>query len=154
MPVPQDDMVCRFINPIHWSKREEGPREGAFRPPEGEHLSVWHEGRLSATKVSIDDLKIEDLSGHGHVCHSTKTYLEVAENSSKPSKEAPKPTPIEIQVEFRPEDADVDMPWREWNYAHCQVEATVGPMQLTRRFHRLMAAKSKKHATSPDKCAE
>ena len=153
MPVPQDDVVCRFIDPLHWSEREGGPKENAFKPPLGERLSVWHEGRLSENESTIQDLKIKGLSKHGHVCHNAMAYHEVAKEASTVTEENPRPVEIKVELEFRPEDEFVDPPWRKWAQAHCQVEAVIGPQRLTGRFHRLMAARSK-HATPPPQFAK
>lgn len=153
MPVPPNDVVCRFIDPIHWIKRDKCPNETAFKPPKEKHLSVWHEGLLQEHNVSVHDLKIEGLSEHGHVCHSVRTYLEVAQEASQDKPKQPRATRIQVEVEFRPEEEFVDLPWRKWDYAHCQVEATVGPQRLTGRFRKLMAARSK-HAIPPPVFAE
>lgn len=153
MPVPPDDVVCRFIDPLHWVKRDRCPAETAFKPPKEKDLSVWHEGLLEEHGASVDELKIKELSEHGHVCHSVREYQEVAREASQDKPKQPRAIKIQVEVEFRPEDEFVDPPWEEWNYAHCQVEATVGPRRLTGRFRKLMAARSK-HAIPPPKFAE
>lgn len=135
MPVPPNDIVCRFINPIHWSERENQPREGAFKQ---EGLSVWHQGRLLERHVRLEDLLIENLAGYGQVHHKASDYTELARSLAEKSGE-----PFDVRVEWRPEDEYVPTPWRRWNYAHAQVEATAGPAQFLRRYRKLLTVNSR-----------
>ena len=139
MPVPLDDVVCRFISPMHWSARENGPREGAFKPPSGQaDISVWHQGRLLERNARPEDLLIENLAGFGQALHRARDYTELAIEVSENSGE-----PFEVQVEWRPEDEYVELPWRRWRYAHVQVEAIAGPPQFLRRFRKLLTVNSR-----------
>ena len=129
MPVPNDDVVCRFISPSRktWSREENRPKQQAFKQ---EGLSVWHQGRLSAHGVSLDELLIENFTGYGQAYHKAGDYLEFARRVAK--KES-----CEVQVEWRPEE--VPDSWRRWKYAHVQVEATKGPPSFPLEFRRLLA---------------
>lgn len=135
MPVPPDDMVCRFISPMHWSRRENQPREGVFKQ---EGLSVWHQGRLLERDVRLEDLLIENLVGFGQAHHRAGDYTDLAREVSEKSGE-----PFEVQVEWRPGDEYVEPPWRRWRYAHVQVEAIAGPTQFLRRFRKLLTVNSR-----------
>ena len=135
MPVPPDDMVCRFISPMHWSRRENQPREGAFKQ---EGLSVWHQDKLHDHGVALEDLRIENLVGYGQAHRQAGDYTELARQVSENAGE-----PFQVQVEWRPEDEYVDPPWRQWRYAHVQVEAIAGPSQFLRRFRKLLTANSR-----------
>ena len=139
MPVPLDDIVCRFINPTNWSARENGPREGAFKPQRGQaNISVWHNDRLLERDVRLEDLLIENLVGFGQAHHRAEDYTDLAREVSEKSGE-----PFEVQVEWRPEDDHVEPPWRRWRYAHVQVEAIAGPAQFLRRFRKLLTVNSR-----------
>ncbi len=135
MPVPPDDMLCRFISPMHWSTRENQPREGAFKQ---EGLSVWHYGRLLENDVRLEDLLIENLAGFGQAHHLAGDYTDLAREVSEKSGE-----PFEVQVEWRPEYEHVGRPWHRWRYAHVQVEAIAGPAQFLRRYRKLLTVNSR-----------
>ena len=128
-------MVCRSIRPMHWSRRENQPREGAFKQ---EGLSVWHNGRLLERDVRLEDLLIENLVGFGQAHHRAGDCTDLAREVSEKSGE-----PFEVQVEWRPEDEYVEPPWRQWRYAHVQVEAIAGPAQFLRRFRKLLTVNSR-----------
>lgn len=140
MPVPADEAVCRFIDPIHWSVREKGPRETAFKPKDKEDLSVWHEGSLQDQGATLDDLRVDSLERTGRAFHTAGQYQQLAQDASKDVKEELK---VEVRIEWRPEDKYVEERWRVWAYAHVQVEAIRGPRKFTGRFRKLLAAKSK-----------
>ena len=131
MPVPEDDIVCRFVRPRDWSSRDDRPRPGAFKQA---GLSVWHKARVESRGITLEDLRIEHLSGYGQAHHAAGDYIELAEESSRQEE-----TPLEVQVEWRPEDECVAEPWRQWRDAHAQVEAIQGPAQFTPLFRRLLA---------------
>ena len=135
MPVPEDDVVCRFIRPDDWSIRDNRPRPGAFKQAE---LSVWHKDRLSSQGSTLEDLLIEHLAGYGQAHHAVADYLESAQEAVE--REG---TPFQVQVEWRPEDQYVEEPWRPWRDAHVQVEATEGPRKFLIEFRRLLALNSR-----------
>ena len=141
MPVPLDDIVCRFISPMHWSKRENQPREGAFKQA---RLSVWHQNRLNERNIALEDLRVENLAGYGQAHHRARDYTELSRDVSEKTGE-----PFQVRVEWRPEDKHVDPPWRQWRYAHVQVEAITGPSQFLRRFRKLLTVNSRV-VISPD----
>lgn len=129
MPVPNDDVVCRFIKPSNktWSREESRPKQQAFRQ---ERLSVWHQRRLCERGISLKDLLIENLAGYGQAHHKAGDYLEFA-------RQVAEKEPCEVRVEWRPEE--VPDFWSRWDYAHVQVEATEGPSDFPREFRRMLA---------------
>jgi hypothetical protein len=154
MAVSPDNVMCRFINPMHWSAKRGGPREGAFKPePPDERklivgLSVWDEGELHRRGTSRDDLLIDGLAGFGKVSFTVAEFGNFARQTSDPPA-----APFGAQVERRTKDKYVDPPWRPWQYAHCQVEATEGPSLFTGRFRKLLVANAKCRASPPAKFA-
>ena len=141
MPVPEDDVVCRFIRPSDWSTRDQRPRPGAFKQA---GLSVWHRDRLSSRQVRLEDLRIEHLSGCGQAHHVVADYLEFAQEAARREE-----TPFQVQVEWRPEDQYVAEPWRPWRDAHVQVEAVEGPDQFLVEFRRMLALNTR-FSVAPD----
>ena len=135
MPVPEDDIVCRFIRPNDWSKRDQRPRPSAFKQAA---LSVWHRDRLRSRNAALEDLRIEQLSGYGQAHHTTGDYLAFADEAEEIEDQQ-----FKVQVEWRPEDQHVDEPWRQWRYAHVQVEAVEGPDKFLVEFRRLLALNSR-----------
>ena len=131
MPVLSPDTLCRFVRPRDWSERENRPRPGAFKQA---GLSVWHQDKLRERGVALSDLLIEHLAGHGQARHTAGDYVLIAGEAAE--QEA---TPLQVRVEWRPEDEYVAEPWRRWNYAHAQVETIVGPAQFTPLYRKLLA---------------
>ena len=140
MPVPEDDILCRFIRPRDWSRILNRPKPAAFKQAA---LSVWHEARLRERNVLLTDLLIEHLAGFGQAHHTAGDYHDCAREAARRDGE-----PFQVQVEWRPEDQYVAEPWREWNYAHVQVEATEGPQQFLPEFRRILAERSR-HSYTP-----
>lgn len=143
MVVPLDDVVCRFVRPSDWSRILKQPKPGAFKQA---GLSVWHRDRLEEQGATLDDLRIEHLYGYGQAHHTVGDYYRLARKSEEEEKDG---TPFRVQVEWRPDDEFVAEPWRQWRYAHIQVETVVGPAQFTVRFRNLLALKTKV-AIAPD----
>ena len=141
MPVPEDDILCRFIRPGDWSKRDNRPKPGAFKQAE---LSVWHRDRLLSRQVRLEDLRIGHLSGCGQAHHTVADYLLFARKAAQLER-----TPFRVQVEWRPEDQYVDKPWQPWRDAHVQVEAVEGPDKFLVEFRRQLALKSR-YSVPPD----
>ena len=141
MPVPQDDVLCRFIRPRDWNKGTGRPSQRAFAQP---GLSVWHIGSLLEKGVSLEDLCIEHLAGYGQAHHTAGDYLRFAAEASESEE-----TPFQVEVEWRPEDQYVAEPWRPWAYAHVQVEAVEGPPNFLLEFRRLLALNAR-YLVPPD----
>ena len=139
--MPPNDILCRFIRPDDWSKRDNRPRPGAFKQAA---LSVWHKDRLLAHQVQLEDLRIEHLAGYGQAHHTVADYLQLACQASQTEGVL-----FQVQVEWRPEDQYVEKPWRRWQYAHVQVEAIEGPDRFLAEFRRLLAQNSRA-AIPPD----
>ena len=128
-------MLCRFVRPADWSTRDSRPKPGAFKQPA---LSVWHCDRLRERGVQLDELRIEHLGGNGQAHHTAGDYDAYARESS-----------LAVHVMWRPDDQYVGEPWRRWNYAHVQVEATSGPAQFTPLYRGLLATNCR-HAVPPE----
>ena len=135
MFVPSDDNLCRFVRPADWSVRDSRPRPGAFKQPA---LSVWDCTSLSQHGVSIDELKIEHLRGNGQAHHTAGGYMTFARQLG-----------LGVQVVWRADGEYVAEPWRQWNYAHVQVEATSGPAQFTSEYRGLLATNCR-YSFAPD----
>ena len=131
MPVPPDDLLCRFIRPGDWSRRENRPRPGAFKQPA---LSVWHVERLRAQGAAPEDLRLEHLRGCGQAHHTAADYRILAIEASIADG-----MPFQVQVEWRPEDQYVSEPWRPWANSHVQVEAIEGPPDFLAEYRRRLA---------------
>lgn len=138
MPVPAYDVLCWFIRPTDWSRRENRPRPGAFKQAA---LSVWHIERLRAQGVAPEDLRLEHLRGCGQAHHTAGDYRTLAIEAS-----AIDGVPFQVQVEWRPEDQYVGEPWRAWAEAHVQVEAIEGPPNFTPEYRRLLALNMRRYA--------
>ena len=143
MPVPEDDILCRFIRPKDWSRILNRPKPGAFKQAA---LSVWHDARLRERGFSLEDLRIDHLAGYGQSHHTAGDYIDCAREAAQRDGE-----PFQVQVEWRPEDQYVAEPWRHWRYAHVQVEAIEGPAQFLPEFRRVLAERARV-VIPPDQC--
>ena len=141
MPVPEEDIVCRFVRSQDWSSRDNRPRPGAFKQAA---LSVWHLESLQSQGVRVEDLRVEHLARAGQAHHLVEDYLALAHFASEEVG-----TPFAVRVEWRPEDEYVSEPWRPWRYAHVQVEAIEGPAQFLQEYRWLLAVKSR-YLVPPD----
>ena len=128
MPVPTDDVLCRFVRPRDWSWRENRPKPSAFKQA---NLSVWHKGRLCAKAVSLNELRIEHLAECGQAHYRSGDFVEAAAKASQLEE-----VEFQVHVEWRPEDCYVAVPWRQWAYAHVQVETLLGPRNFLVEFRR------------------
>lgn len=128
-------MVCRFIRPQDWSRDHQRPRAGAFKDNRG-GLSVWHLERLQQQSVAIEELLIKDLAGWGQAHHTAGDYSDFATLAAQE-----KDQPLQVQVKWRPEDEYVSQPWRQWSYAHAQVEIdlTHDTNEVLKEFRRLLS---------------
>ena len=142
MPVPEDDIVCRFVREQDWNTRDNKPKSGAFKQP---CLSVWHVGRLQARNVQVEDLRLKHLEGVGQAHHTAGDYLRLAIEVAECEG-----TEFQVRVEWRTEDKYVEETWRPWRYAHVQVEALEGPGNFPLEFRRRLAINARK-LVPPDK---
>ena len=135
MPVPPDDIVCRFINPDRktWNPNLNQPTQRAFKQA---GLSVWHQERLRWQDVALEELLIENLTGFGQAHHQVNDYLALALQVAQDEK-----LPCQVRAEWRP--GEVTEAWWQWRYAHVQVEATEGPPDFPLEFRRLLAANAR-----------
>lgn len=140
VPVADDVILCRFIRPHrdHWSVRDQRLKPGAFKDIRGD-LSVWDVARLEQHSVSVADLLIEALAGCGQAQHTAGDYRQLATEAA-----AAISYPLQVAVERRTGDEFVAEPWRQWSYAHIQVETADGGNAARERealyeFRRLLA---------------
>jgi hypothetical protein len=136
MPVPESDIVCRFIESDDWSFCEDRPKARAFRGPD---LSLWHKGRLSERGVSLSELQIRHLTGSGQVHYTVEDYLKAAKEVEDVTGQR-----FSIRVEWRPDN--VTAPWQEWRYAHVQVEAVEHSGVFPPEFRDLLRIRVARHA--------
>ena len=137
MPVPPDDIVCRFIRPTYWNKRDNRPKSAAFKQS---GLSVWHNELLLNNGVSLETLQVGHLAGSGQAHHTAGQYIELADEVAQSEG-----TAFRVQVEWRPENATEF--WQQWAYAHAQVEAIEGPDDFLKQFRDQLALRC--HYQSP-----
>ena len=138
MPVAAEDIVCRFIRPADWSRRDQRPRPGAFKDRRG--ISLWHRKRLRQQAVALEDLLIEHLTGWGQAHHQAGDYADLAAIAAEKEGQS-----LQVRVEWRPEDEYVAPAWRPWRYAHAQGETETidGAEEVLIEFRRLLAIKSR-----------
>ena len=152
MSVPQDDMLCRFIrgHKDYWSESRNRPRPPAFKENDG--LSVWNLNSLHQKSVKVDELrKGPVLDGCGQAHHTAGDYLATAKKAG-----AQNCSQLDITVEWRPENQFVKPEWRDWAYAHVQVEYAVGMdwnavLESAAVYFRQELSKNARHTVPPDK---
>ena len=99
---------------------------------------------MQARNVSVADLRLEELADSGQAHHTAGDYLQFAREVEKQTGE-----PFEVEVAWRPDDEYVAESWRQWRYAHVQVEITKGPPKFPPLFRRLLAIHTR-NTTPPD----
>ncbi len=75
------------------------------------------------------------MAGYGQAHHTVGDYETLAEQAALRTG-----IPFQVRAEWRSEDQYVDEPWRNWAYAHVQIEALEGPANFLAEFRRLLAA--------------
>lgn len=138
MPVPEGDTLCRFVRAKDWSNRDNRPKPGAFKQ---HRLSVWHTSILDQKGAALSDLCIGSLEGSGRAFHTAGDYLRIAAEASSLEQ-----TPFAVRVEWRSEDEFVGEEWRQWRYAHVQVESVRGPGDFLPEFRRQLALQTRSTA--------
>ena len=132
MPVPPEDVVCRFIRQREWSESENRIKHSVFKQS---GFSVWHKKRLNDNDVQLEDLRIDSLCGAGQIHFRVSDFTEIAIRISQ-RQESPS---FEVRVEWRPECVPEN--FRKWNYAHVQVELSDGSKNFPIDFRKQLAEK-------------
>ena len=114
MPVPREDVVCRFIREGDWSKAEERPKASGFKQ---NGLSLWHLERLRSCNAQLEDLQFDSLEGSGQALLTVDQIFDAARMAGQKTTGT-----LHIAVEWRPET--VEEAWNQWREAHIEVEAT------------------------------
>ena len=138
MPVPHDDLLCRFIRPSDWSNRDKRPKSAAFKGP---NLSLWHLQRLADQNVSIDALRFGDFDGAGQAHYTPSDYITAAADAAASAHED-----FSVTVEWRGRVRDVKPAYTQWRYAHAQVEWMAAPENAFLQFRQLLALQAHKRA--------
>ena len=83
---------------------------------------------------------IDNLVGYGQAHHTAGDYLQIALEAELKENQ-----PLTVQVEWRPEDEYVAEAWRQWYYAHVQVEMETPDEsgEVLIEFRRMLAMKSR-----------
>ena len=117
MQVPSEDMLCRFIpgDSNRWSIPNKRPRPPAFKDDRG--LSVWNVRSLEKHGVDPAELLIDALREHGQAHHTAGDYRQTAQVASKRFGVS-----FRISVEWQSGDRFVKPAWRQWAYAHVDVD--------------------------------
>ena len=130
MVVPGSDIVCRFVRVQDWNFREGRPKTGAFK---GADLSVWRVGKLRDNAVEPRALCIDTLDGAGEAHHMADDYLGYAQQASTEELS------FTVQVKSRTGEKHVWEAWRQWGYAHAEVEASIDHRDIPLKFRELLA---------------
>ena len=105
---------------------------------------MWNVESLQSHGARVEDLQVEHLAGSGQAHHRVSDYSELARRASEVEGVA-----FSVRVEWRRDDEYVSEPWRQWRYAHVQVETIVGPEQFLGEFRRYLA-QSSQYLVPPD----
>ena len=136
MLVPPGDILCRFIDPKHWSDDDKRPAASAFRPSKerGSHtwkLSMWHQDRIVKSGIQLGDLCIDSLTGFGEALITTREILDAAEESFSPV--------FRPQAVWRPGEAMP--PLDAWANAHINIESKRPSSGFPDDFRLLLASR-------------
>ena len=139
MPVHPDHPLCRFVKGQSdcWDPNENRPRVGAFKDKRFTNISVWDVEELGVRGVSVEVLRIGPLSDHGQALLTVQDYLDAAKEAGEE-----RGVQLDIEVEWRPDETSTI--WREWAYAHVQVEYSPDEKfnSAIKRFRQILARKA------------
>ena len=153
MEVPGDALLCRFIRDSEWSEAKGRPKGDLFAQPV---WSAWNVDMLKQRSVDLDELRIGALAGSGRLLLTAADYRHFAEEASKLRDGVKLP----LRIVERTDDDNVREMWRQWAYAHVDIEITnttapnIRPVWI--QFRNLLMTKTRERArevTPPDKFA-
>lgn len=128
MPVPANDILCRFLDPAKWFHDDDRPAASAFRASKRK-LSMWHRDRIVTNGSVLKDLCIDSLDGFGEGLLKTEDILDAATHCLSPVF-----TPNAV---WSPDD--VEPLWGAWRNAHANIESERGPVNFPDDFRLLLA---------------
>lgn len=152
--VPSDAMLCRFIRDGEWSETEKRPKTDLFTEPA---WSVWHADMLAHHSVDLDQLRIGALAGSGKLLLTAGDYRRFAANAERERGGVRLP----LRIAWRTGDDHVREAWKQWAYAHVEIDITVpingtvrAVLVLFRRFLTVEAKERARRLVPPDKFVE
>lgn len=134
MSVLGEDVLCRFVRPCDWNKKENRPKPQAFKHPKSSTYSAWDVTALDGQDASIEDLQIEQFKVCGRSYHSAQDYHDIASDMAKETHR-----PYSVAVKWDPDG--VPPAWEQWKYAHVRVDTPDGNL-LPPYFRNQLALRS------------
>ena len=138
MPVPEDDIVCRFVRSKDWSDSEQRPKPGAFKDP---NLSVWHPARLEACAVRLEELQFGSLARTGQAHYAVGDFGRTVRKVESEAEQSGEPGSLAVAVEWAPDT--VLEAWKRWVCAHIEVRTETDCKALWARFRRALCTSAR-----------
>lgn len=138
MPVPEDDVVCRFVRSRDWSESERRPKPGAFKDP---NLSVWHPARLAACAARLEELQFGSLASTGQAHYAVGDFSRTAVRVESEAERSGEPGNLDVTAEWSPET--VAEAWERWACAHIEVRTETDCRALWARFRRALCTSAR-----------
>ena len=138
MPVPEDDVVCRFVRSKDWSTAEQRPKPGAFKDLD---LSVWHLERLEGQGARLEDLQFGSLLGSGQAHYDVGDFSQIAREVEAEAAAGGESGKLDVTVEWSPETV-VDE-WKRWASAHIEVRTEMDCKKLWAAFRRALCTNAR-----------
>ena len=140
MPVPEEDVVCRFVRSKDWNKPERRPKAGAFKG-KGVDLSVWHPARLKACGAQLEDLQFGHLARTGQAHYTAGDFGRIAREVEAEAQQRGGTGRLDVTVEWSPEQ--VAEAWKRWAYAHIDVRTEIDCKELGTAFRRALCTNAR-----------
>ena len=142
MPVPEEDIVCRFVRSKDWSDSEQRPKPGAFKDVS---LSVWHPACLQAHGARLEDLQFDSLARTGQAHYAAGDFSRTARKvEAEAVGESGK---LDVTAEWSPET--VVEAWKRWAFAHMEVRTEMDCRKLWAAFRRALCTSARKVIAPP-----
>ena len=135
MPVPEEDIVCRFVRSKDWSTLERRPKAGAFKG-KGVDLSVWHPARLQAYGAQLEDLQFGPLAGTGQAHYTAGGFGRIASKVEAEAQGRCETGRLDVIVEWSPDQVAEE--WKRWAYAHIDIRTQTDCQELGIAFRRAL----------------
>lgn len=138
MPVPEEDIVCRFVRSKDWSDSEQRPRPGTFKQVD---LSVWHQARLQVHPARLEDLQFGSLAQTGQAHYAVGDLSRTARKVEADAARSGEPGKLDVTAEWSAETVPED--WKRWASAHVEIRTEMDCKKLWAAFRRALCTSAR-----------
>ena len=139
MPVPEEDIVCRFVRSKDWSDSEQRPRPGTFKQVD---LSVWHQANLQNLGVRLEDLQFGSLERSGQAHYTVGDFSRTARKVEAEAVQRGGSGKLNVTAKWSPNTVPEE--WIQWVDAHVEIRTEMDCKKLWAAFRRALCMSARK----------